>query len=569
MAQPESLQNPSSSASSLRKRAVMAAVAGIALAASFQPFNWSGLAWIAPGIWLLCGMGQTGRERFLIGFAGGMGFYIPAVHWLRFIPYPVTPYVGWAALASYLALYPAIWLWLCWRIFPGGMKNVDDSPSGPGLKTQVARVFATPWSTRARWLLTCAIAWIALEMVMARALTGFPFLLLGVSQQQLTPVIQIASITGVYGVSFLVVWFACGIAASVLLLVHRPAKHWVWVAELGAPALLVTAAVLFGVSRANVSRTASPDERRDALRLALIQPSIPQTVKWDEEENQEAFKTILDLTERAMAEKPDIVVWPEAALPKLLRYDEETYARVTKLAARHQVWLLIGAEDAEPGKGPEGESDPLFHNSAFAVSPEGKLTAKYDKRRLVMFGEYVPLSRWLPFLKMFSPVGNGFTPGTEPVWLELRRPRKLRIGPLICFEDIFPDLAREHVDEHTDFLLNVTNDGWFGASSQQWQHAANAAFRAVENGVPIIRCANNGISCWVDEFGILRGTRYTDERSEYAAGYKLVKMPLQRPASWPSRTFYNRHGDWFGWGCVLVSLSLTGQALLRRRSFAI
>ncbi len=549
--------------SPLRKRLALAFVAGVGLAAAFQPLNWSGMAWITPAIWLLCAMGRTGRECLLIGFAGGLGCYIPAVHWLRFIPYPVTPYIGWAALSVYLALYPAVWLWLCWRLFPGGTEP-DKSEPETNLKQLVARFFAIPWSARARWLLTCAMVWVALEMLMARALTGFPFLLLGVSQQPVTPLIQIASIAGVFGVSFLVAWFGCGIAASILLLIHRPAKHWVWAAEIGLPAALVAGAVVYGVGRMGGLIEAAAGGIERPLRIALIQPSIPQTVKWDAEANQEAFKIILDLTEAAMADEPDIVVWPEAALPKLLRYDEETHTRVTGLAIRHKVWLFIGADDAEPGEGPEGDKNPIFFNSAFAVSPQGKLTAQYNKRRLVMFGEYVPLSRWLPFMRMFSPVGSGFTPGEEPVWFETRAPLNLRVGPLICFEDIFSDLAREHVDADTDFLLNVTNDGWFGAGSQQWQHAANAAFRAVENGVPIIRCANNGISCWADEFGILRETGFADGRSEYAAGHKIVNVPRQRPEAWPARTFYNRHGDWFGWGCVAVSLILLIHARLRR-----
>ena len=563
MADSEKSRLPTFPESPLRKRLALALVAGVGLATAFQTLNWSGMAWIAPAVWLLCGMGRTGRERFLIGLAGGLGFYVPAVHWLRFIPYPVAPYIGWVALSVYLSLYPAAWLWICWRLFPDRSAAGSSKPE-TGLKQLVTKFFAIPWAARARWLLTCAMAWVAWEMLMARALTGFPFLLLGVSQQQVTPLIQIASIAGVHGVSFLVVWFSCGIAASILLLVHRPAKHWVWAAEIGLPGFAVFISVFFGTDRLAGYAAANDWDTKPGVRIALIQPSIPQTVKWDKEANQKAFQVILDLTEEAMVEKPEIVVWPEAALPKLLRYDQDTHAAVTGLAIRHKVWLFIGADDAEPVEAPDDEREAIFFNSAFAVSPQGQLTAQYNKRRLVMFGEYVPLSEWLPFLRMFSPVGNGFTPGKEPVWFETRAPHNLRVGPLICFEDIFSDLAREHVDENTDFLLNVTNDGWFGAGSQQWQHAANAAFRAVENGVPIVRCANNGISCWADEFGILRETAFADGRSEYAAGYRIVKLPRQRPESWPARTFYNRHGDWFGWGCVLVSLILAGHARLRR-----
>ncbi len=544
------------SLSPLRKRVALAALGGIGLACSFETLNWAGLAWISPAVWLLCGMGQNERERLLIGFCGGLGFYLPALHWLRHIPYPVTPYLGWLALAAYLSLYPAVWLWLCWRLYPG---RIPRDGSGGDVKSAVGAYFAVSWPVRAGWLIACAMAWVGLEMLMARLLTGFPFLLLGVSQQKVTPVIQIASVAGVCGVSFLAAWFAAGFASSCLLLIQRPARHWVWAQEIGAPGLAVAGAILFGVARIG-----APSGEVRPARLALIQPSIPQTVKWDAEANKKAFQIILDLSEEAMAEQPDMVVWPEAALPGLLRFDEETHEAVTGFAVQHKVWLLIGADDAEPARDPDGDQRPDYFNSAFAVSPEGRLAAKYDKRRLVMFGEYIPLAKWLPLLKMLSPVGDGFTPGEKPVWLTPRAPRDLRVGVLICFEDIFSDLAREHADADTDFLLNVTNDGWFGSGSQQWQHAANAAFRAVENGVPIVRCANNGITCWADTRGILHETRFADGRDEHAAGYKIAEIPLPRSREPGTRTFYNRHGDWFGWGCLAATLALLALRMRRR-----
>ena len=333
-------------------------------------------------------------------------------------------------------------------------------------------------------------------------------------------------------------------------------------------------ALVFGGLRVGESNSARPSVVVDAtnavgilkVRLALIQPSIPQTVKWDDDANLKAFQTILDLSAEAMEAKPDIVIWPEAALPRLLQYHEDTYKAVTGFARSHRVWMMVGAEDATPGEGPDGANNPNYFNSAFLVSPQGRLEmeSKYDKRHLVIFGEYVPLARWLPFLRMFSPVGAGFTPGAGPVWMAPAAPFDVRAAPLICFEDCLPWMAREHVDADTDFLLNLTNDGWFGASSQQWQHAANSAFRAVENGVPMVRCANNGLSCWADEFGVLHDIEFDNGQSVYASGYKLIELEFWRPRVARVQTFYNRHGDWFGWSCAFLSVALLARSLRGR-----
>lgn len=551
-----------------RKRLALAGVAGVALACAYPKLNWAGLAWVAPAMWLVCGMGRNGRERFRIGLVGGLCFYLPALHWFRYIPYPVAPYIGWVALSAYLALYPAFWVWLCWRIFPARLVGREDEAMTPRL---IELFFSVSWGARAAWILSCAVVWVATEMLIGCLLTGFPFLFLGISQQKITPMIQVASVAGVCGVSFLVVWFSVGLAAASLLLIHKPGRHWVWAKEVGLPALAVAIALFFGVQRMGEPISSrfggNPSgEGVRTLRLAVVQPSIPQTVKWDDDANLKAFQIIQDLSAEAMKEKPDVVIWPEAALPKLLRYDEDTYRIVTEFARENGVWMLIGSEDAEAGEGPDGAEKPKFFNSAFVVTPEGgiDMESKYDKRHLVIFGEYVPLAKWLPFLRVFSPVGSGFAAGEEPVWMKFDETDTFRAAPLICFEDCFPGLARSHVDAETDFLINFTNDGWFGASSQQWQHAANSAFRAVENGVPMVRCANNGLSCWADEFGVLHEVEFANGQSVYGAGYKILELEFSRPRPKRTPTFYNRHGDWFGWSCVLLCLALLTQSWRRR-----
>ena len=186
----------------------------------------------------------------------------------------------------------------------------------------------------------------------------------------------------------------------------------------------------------------------------------------------------------------------------------------------------------------------------------------YQKRRLVIFGEYVPLSRWLPFLKDFTGVQGEFTPGKRPVPF-LLPDLKVKTSVLICFEDIFPHLTREYVEEDTDFLLNLTNNGWFGESAAQWQHAASAVFRAVENGLPLVRCANNGLTCWVDPQGRMNEVYFPGTKDIYGVGCKIIRVPVlagQKRAP----TLYRRYGDWFGWGCVGFSVLIVAARLARR-----
>jgi apolipoprotein N-acyltransferase len=137
---------------------------------------------------------------------------------------------------------------------------------------------------------------------------------------------------------------------------------------------------------------------------------------------------------------------------------------------------------------------------------------------------------------------------------------KVKTSSLICYEDVFPQLARTYVRDDTDFLVNLTNDGWFGQSAEQWQHMAGAVFSAVENGVPLVRCANNGLTCWIDSSGRVRETFKDKADSVYGIGSITIELPLSQSARSRTATFYNRHGDWFGWACVVVAILVLFQS---------
>lgn len=247
----------------------------------------------------------------------------------------------------------------------------------------------------------------------------------------------------------------------------------------------------------------------------------------------------------------------------MLRHDKETAEAVRDLATRHHVWVLLGSDDAELRPGTVKDID--YFNSAFAVSPDGELAGMYRKRRLVIFGEYVPFVKWLPFMKYLSPAGDsGFTPGEKPMPFLLRS-LGVTTSVLICFEDTFPHIAREYVTRTMDFLVNLTNNGWFGESAAQWQHAATSVFRAVENRIPLVRCANNGLTCWVDAQGVMHDTYFADSRNIYKAGYKIVSVPVLSRGEQRRLTFYTRYGDVFGWTCSALSAWRVGASVVANR----
>jgi apolipoprotein N-acyltransferase len=570
---------------SLRSRYPVAIFAGLLLAAAFPNAGVAGFAWVAPGLMLASALGRNRAESFRLGYVAGLAYYLAALHWLLLIPYrwhglPLGPAAGWLSLGAFLALYPAVWVWLvnpvhgslfthCISRFSRKLSGFTPRPS----QTEAASpdsALRTPssalppsWLGRTLWALTGAAVWVALEMLIARFLSGFPWDLLGVSQYRLVPLIQIASVTGVYGLSFLVVWFSLSLVSAAVMVVRRPSGRSVWVAEVFIPTLVV--ALLFNLGFRQLRPQPHPGR---TLKLTLIQPSIPQSLIWDSNADDQRFGDLVRLSEQALSNRTDILVWPEAAVPRMLRYDTNTFDAITGLARRYHVWMIVGSDDAEQRRGSADPNEADFYNSSFLISPEGKLAERYIKRNLVIFGEYIPLHNWLPFLKYFTPIQGGFTSGNRPGRFALPD-LHAKCVVLICFEDIFPELARRDLEPDTDFLLNLTNDGWFGEGAAQSQQAATAIFRAVENRVPLVRCANNGLTCWVDAQGRLRETFCDDRRTIYGPGFITIEIPALAPGQTRPSTFYSRHGDWFGWICVAVAvLKLIERLLARFRKIA-
>jgi apolipoprotein N-acyltransferase len=531
---------------------LLALLAGLFWAGAFPKIGVAGFAWIAPAFLIFAAHKKKSGDAFRVGFVGGISFWLASLYWLLLIPVAGFPILGWLALSGFVAIYFGIWTWLL-----------------------AGKIGEGNWTRRNLWSLAGAAAWVALEIFRAHFLGGFPWNLLGTSQYQLTPLIQIASVTGVYGVSFLVVWVSLSFFSAVRMIFSKPDSRFAWQSEIFLPLLVV--AILFAAGCLQMKT--SPNAKTTSLRVMLIQPSVPQSLIWDSKSDATRFGQLLALTERALTNKTDLLIWPEAALPE---FDDSSYAAITNLVWSHHVWMIFNADDVAPRQNATNNFDNDVFNSAFLFDPAGNFANVYHKRKLVIFGEYIPLVRWLPFVKWFTPITGGYEAGDKPVVFSIRKknsdeaiielnndspeisPRdSVNAAPLICFEDMFPQTARASVKNDTDFLVNLTNDGWFGEGAEQWQQCAAGIFRAVENGVPLVRCCNNGVTCWIDAHGEVRQIFKDAGGGIYGVGAMSFALPL--PDKKPAPTFYNRHGDWFGWSCFVITAALIFNKVPRRK----
>jgi apolipoprotein N-acyltransferase len=539
---------------------LLAIGAGLLLAAAFPNIAIAGFAWVAPALMLAAALHKNAGDAFRAGYVAGLAFWLASLYWLLLIPVAGFPILGWVALSAFMAVYFGIWTWLL-----------------------AGKIGTGTWAQRNLWALAGAAAWTGLEIFRSYFLGGFPWNLLGTSQYQLTPLIQISSVTGVYGVSFLIVWASLSLVSAARAIFSKPDSRFAWQPEAFLPLLVV--AIVFAMGCFQMRTPPSANASRPPLRITLVQPSVPQNLIWDSGANSNRFQELLVLTESALSNKTDLLIWPEAALPE---FDEASYHAITNLVRTHHIWMIFNADDTVWRAHAKSQNDYDDFNAAFLFDPDGKLQEIYHKRKLVIFGEYIPLVRWLPFVKWLTPITGGYEAGQKPVTFQIDRwgetpgeplielnngssvaspNRQANASPLICFEDMFPQTARNSVQGDTDFLVNLTNDGWFGEGAEQWQQAAAAIFRAVENGVPLVRCCNNGVTCWIDAHGAMKRIFKDAKGTLYGIGAMTIELPLPHEKSTP--TFYNRHGDWFGWACALVTIALVFAKTSRGKKTAV
>jgi apolipoprotein N-acyltransferase len=362
-------------------------------------------------------------------------------------------------------------------------------------------------------------------------------------------VIQIADLTGVYGVSYLLIASNVTIALILKYLLgssvpqQYPQKLW-------GPVLV--SGVLIGLNLAYGFLKLADLSSQPAignLKVGLIQGNIHQEQKWDPVYRHETMEIYKDLTRQAVltaSDKLDLVVWPETATPFFFEYEAPYREDLKAFLHEENVPLLFGS----PSLGPKlirAASVPVIFNSAYLLSSEGIPLARYDKMHLVPFGEYVPLSSILFFVhKLVEDIGE-LGAGTEHTVMEISSENRStkRFGVVICFEVIFPELVRQFTKQGTDFMATVTNDAWYGWSSAPYQHFSMVVFRSVENRVPFIRAANTGVTGSIDATGRIVGTTEL-----FVKTYRVQDIPLKK-----TQSFYTRYGDLFTFLCGIITLA--------------
>ncbi len=447
----------------------------------------------------------------------GITFFTIKLSWLGY-----ATNVGWILLSFYLSLYFLIFGVACFYI-----------------QTNLKQPLA----------LVAPFIWVSLEYVRGFLLTGFPWFYLGHTQYSYLPIIQIADITGVYGVSFAIVMANACFAQGFIRWWMGKSGHFLFAIAF----VLLLFPLSYGVFRlAGLSYLEGP-------RLCMVQGNIHQDLKMDPnpEQRKKNFQKYLEMSREIKPASVDMVVWPETAAPGLvnlhprlcLDIDRFVQSSLSELANELQTYLLVGGVAIELGN---TFRDSTFHNSAFLYGPDGKLLDRYDKLHLVPFGEYTPLRGIFPFLRYMVPYEIDFSPGKRWELLELKGKElgTFKFATLICYEDTIPTLARHFVKNGANFLINITNDGWFCDSPELDQHLAIMVFRAVENRVGVARAANTGISAFVAPTGDIYSLVTKDGKKREVDG--VLQGTVLIAQGGPS--FYTKYGDLFSQLCLVVSL---------------
>ena len=498
---------------------------------SFPPYDMPQFAYamLVPGVYW-----AYAKPRFKL-FAWTM-FAAQAVAWTIILGW--LHHVTWGGLfllGPFVGAWIGSWYLAAWWVVP--------------------RMIGRPTLTRLLALLGLAAIWALIEWSRTWLLGGFPWLPLAASQWKMVSMLQIAAYTGALGVSFVVVAVNLGFAAYAQRLFREGAKGLNKRSQEFFLALFLVL-VCFSVQlQETYSRVRF---NVPFARVAFVQPYIPQDVKWDPAKGPGIIKVLEDQTLAAASSRPDLILWPEASTPYAVRGDASAKAFADSLAVRARTPLLLGSIAIEDPATPRER----WFNGVFLVTPEGGVQKDYyAKRQLVPFGEFVPLRPVLGWLSKFVPIGDDFARGLDSAPLVVPLKDKTAVfGPLICYEDIYPDLARGSVLAGSEVLAVLTNNGWFGEGGAAYQHAAHSVLRAVETRRPVIRCGNGGWSGWIDEFGLVREEIRDAERGIYFRGTRTLSITRDR--RWIGQeSFYVQHGDWFVLACLAAALLGVGALL--------
>jgi apolipoprotein N-acyltransferase len=504
-------------------RSLLAILSGAALALSFPNYNLPLLAWLAVGLLILACFGARARGGLFYGWLHGVVFYPLSVPWIDTVMHqygnidPLTSAAILALLSVVFALFTAAFGWA------------------------IALV-----STRVRpgqnWKLVCLLApflWVALEYARTwLILGGFPWNLTGYAVGGNLGIVQLAAVTGVYGLSFVIVAWS-----SLIVYAMLSGRQRVWKAALVATGLLILWA---GTGKYFVP-AAIP---RHVAHL--VQTDFPQSAEYPGNWMQLHAGELDQLARISIGsaqdapQRPSLIVWPEVPAPFTMQ--DPAFTQLAQKIARDSAGdFLVGIVDWKRN----AKGVYIASNSAVLLNPVGLRVFAYDKVHLVPFGEFVPYRRLLRFAGRLTADLSDFTPGKA---FSVGQLPDGKFGTLICYEAIFPDQVRQYTKDGAQLLINISNDGWFGRSSAPAQHLVMARVRAVENRRWLLRDTNNGFTVSVDPYGRIVAELPTDIRAELDAPYDFRT----------GLTPYARFGDWFAWLCVIASIAQLGTAAVKR-----
>ena len=510
---------------------------GVLLACSFPPLEWYGAAWFALVPLLILVRYCGALEAFKWGLLSGTIFWGLSLAWLRCLAVSARGIVtesdiltafmaggAWLFLVLYCALYVAVFAavaagWLrCW---------------GTG-----------DWRKSVAYTVAMPLVWVGLEYVRSTIFTGFPWNTLGVSQYINLAICQLAGWGGVYAVSGLLVLFNVGLTMTIVryrgvAIGARYRAH----PELMIALLAFSLTFVYGARR--VLKHVPPPVTLD---IAVVQPNIEQTKKWDEEWQETIRERLRVNTMLGGFPRKDLVIWPETAVPAYAQEDPDYY--LIQCLLTNSAPILAGSMFFESNSA--GEITALY-NSAMLFEPGQRAIQKYDKQHLVVFGEYLPFENMIPALKRLSKNWS-CTPGKGNVVFRLLARPEVAFSCLICFEDTLASLARRAVRGGARLLVNQTNDGWFDVSSCPRQHLAHCVFRCIENRVPAVRATNTGMTCVIDSTG-----RIQDRIPPLSEGVLMSRVQL--PAADMELTFYTLHGDVFAVLSLCIGVAIVGMLI--------
>jgi apolipoprotein N-acyltransferase len=478
------------------------------------------LAWIALVPLLITISGSGVVTGFLLSYLCGIISSAAIYNWIFAAPgYQLQHHIILALIVGmYTGIFGLIYGYVCKRWHPS------------------AALFCAPF------------IWVSMEFVRSNlSFLSLPFPVLGHSQYQYLEIIQAAAITGGYGISFLIVMVNAAVAGAALRLLPKagqpeylncllPSKRSVWL-------LFCIAFTLLGSTLIYGKTVLLRTDDGKKIRISVIQGNIDKEMKRDTRKYAgDIMRTYTQLTYDALKNNPDLIVWPEAATPGLVLKNISLQQQLVSLIKKADRHFLIGSSEY-----PKFSDEPFdknkFGNTALFFSPSGRLLGQYLKIFLIPFGEYIPYEDWFPWPEFIVPKENRAkdVPGNEFTIFELDG---VKFGVVICSEGAFPNLFRQFVKTGANFMLNITNEGWFGESAL-YQKVAASVFRAVENRISLARATNTGISCFIDPTGRVYGRVRKNQRETFVDGHMTEEILLSE-----DRTFYTMHGNIFAFACL-------------------